>query len=139
LDARWTKKHGKSYLGYKSRISIDVEYGFIRRHAVSDAAVHESQMLSHLLDDDSETNGLWADSAYRPETIEVVLAMLQFENHIHERAYCNHPLSEQQQAQKAHAVKNNVIAERRGKVKYLSGTYEGKKHDKAIQTKRAIS
>ena len=33
---------------------------------------------------------------------------------------------------KAHAVKNNVIAERRGKVKYLSETYEGKKHDKAI-------
>jgi hypothetical protein len=33
---------------------------------------------------------------------------------------------------KAHAVKNNVIAERRGKVKYLSQTYEGKKHDKAI-------
>lgn len=33
---------------------------------------------------------------------------------------------------KAHGVKNNVIAERRGKVKYLSDTYEGKKHDKAI-------
>jgi hypothetical protein len=33
---------------------------------------------------------------------------------------------------KAHAVKNNVIAQRRGKVKYLSQTYEGKKHDKAI-------
>ncbi|MEP0920122.1 transposase family protein [Leptolyngbya sp. DQ-M1] len=34
--------------------------------------------------------------------------------------------------QKAHAVKNNLIAERQGKVKYLSQTYEGKKHDKAI-------
>ncbi|MBD1822104.1 transposase [Cyanobacteria bacterium FACHB-DQ100] len=34
--------------------------------------------------------------------------------------------------QKVHAVKNNLIAERRGKVKYLSATYEGKKHDKAI-------
>lgn len=33
---------------------------------------------------------------------------------------------------KAHAVKNNLIAQRRGKVKYLSNTYEGKKHDKAI-------
>jgi hypothetical protein len=33
---------------------------------------------------------------------------------------------------KAHTVKNNVITERRGKVKYLSSTYEGKKHDKAI-------
>jgi hypothetical protein len=33
---------------------------------------------------------------------------------------------------KGHTVKNDIIAERRGKVKYLSGTYEGKKHDKAI-------
>lgn len=34
--------------------------------------------------------------------------------------------------QKVHAVKNNLIAERRGKVKDLSATYEGKKPDKAI-------
>jgi hypothetical protein len=33
---------------------------------------------------------------------------------------------------KAHTVKNNLIVERRGQVKYLSDTYEGKKHDKAI-------
>ncbi len=33
---------------------------------------------------------------------------------------------------KAHTVKNLVIPERGGKVRYLSDTYEGKKHDKAI-------
>jgi hypothetical protein len=33
---------------------------------------------------------------------------------------------------KAHTVKNNVISVRRGKVVFLSDTYEGKKHDKAI-------
>jgi hypothetical protein len=33
---------------------------------------------------------------------------------------------------KAHTVKNDVISERKGKVKYLSDTYEGKKHDKTI-------
>jgi len=33
---------------------------------------------------------------------------------------------------KAHTVKNNVITHRRGKVVFLSDTYEGKKHDKAI-------
>jgi hypothetical protein len=33
---------------------------------------------------------------------------------------------------KAHTVKNNVIAERGGKVLYLSATYEGKRHDKKI-------
>ncbi len=33
---------------------------------------------------------------------------------------------------KGHTVKNNVISQRRGKVVFLSDTYEGKKHDKAI-------
>lgn len=33
---------------------------------------------------------------------------------------------------KSHTVKNNVISQRQGKVVFLSDTYEGKKHDKAI-------
>lgn len=33
---------------------------------------------------------------------------------------------------KSHTVKNNVITERSGQVLYLSGTHEGKKHDKKI-------
>lgn len=33
---------------------------------------------------------------------------------------------------KAHTVKNLVIHDRKGKVRYLSDTYEGKKHDKKI-------
>ena len=33
---------------------------------------------------------------------------------------------------KAHTVKNNVITERGGKVLYLSGTCEGKRHDKKL-------
>ena len=38
---------------------------------------------------------------------------------------------------KAHTVKNNVITERGGKVLYLSGTSEGKKHDKKIADEEA--
>jgi hypothetical protein len=33
---------------------------------------------------------------------------------------------------KSHTVKNNVITDRRGQVLYLSGTHEGKKHDKKV-------
>ena len=43
LDARWTKKNGQSHFGYKNHISIDGEYGFIRRYEVTDAAVHDSR------------------------------------------------------------------------------------------------
>ena len=41
---------------------------------------------------------------------------------------------------KTHTVKNNIIATLEGrKVKYLSGTYEGKKHDKKICDEEALS
>jgi IS5 family transposase len=50
LDARWTKKSGINYYGYKTSIYIDVDYGFIRRYAVTLANIHDSQMLPRLLE-----------------------------------------------------------------------------------------
>jgi IS5 family transposase len=44
IDARWTKKNNGSHFGYKDHISIAVGFGFIRRYAVTDAAVHDSQV-----------------------------------------------------------------------------------------------
>ena len=41
--------------------------------------------------------------------------------------------------QKVHTVKNLIIPDRGGKVRYLSDTYEGKKHDKAIADEEALS
>ena len=87
IYASWTKKNGQSYFGDKNHINIDVEYGFIRCYEVRDAEVHDSQMLGLLLDDDNDSDDLWADSAYRSELIESVLALLGFVSRIHERAY----------------------------------------------------
>jgi IS5 family transposase len=50
LDARWTKKNGINYYGYKNNIYIDVDHGFIRRYAVTAANIRDSQMLHRLLD-----------------------------------------------------------------------------------------
>ncbi|MEM6614778.1 MAG: IS5 family transposase [Cyanobacteria bacterium P01_C01_bin.72] len=95
-DARWTKKNGRSYFGYKNHINIDVDYGFIRRYEVTDAAVHDSQVLGALLDNENQGEGLWGDSAYRSSLIESVLEILKFLSHINERAYRNRPLTEKQ-------------------------------------------
>ncbi|ASC71769.1 putative transposase for insertion sequence element IS702 [Halomicronema hongdechloris C2206] len=38
----------------------------------------------------------------------------------------------------AHSVKNVVVHDRKGKVHYLSDTYEGKKHDKAIADEKDL-
>lgn len=95
-DARWTKKGNKSYFGYKDHIGIDAEYGLIRRYTVTDASVHDSQVLGQLLDEDNESDEIWADSAYRNQQTEEVLELIGFDSHIHERAYRNHPLREEQ-------------------------------------------
>jgi transposase, IS5 family len=95
-DARWTKKGGKSYFGYKNHIGIDAEHRLIRRYVVSDAAVHDLQVLGQLLDEDNQSDLIWGDSAYRSEDTEEVLALLGFDSQIHQRGYRNHPLSEEQ-------------------------------------------
>ena len=38
-DPPWTKKNGQSSFGYKNHISIDVEYGSIRRYQVTDTSL----------------------------------------------------------------------------------------------------
>jgi IS5 family transposase len=48
-DARWTKKHGKSFFGYKNHVNADAKHKLIRRYEVTDVAVHDSQKLDRLL------------------------------------------------------------------------------------------
>ena len=114
-DAPWTKNNGQSYFGYKNHISIDVEYGFIRRYQVTDASVHDSQVLGALLDEQNQGEEVWADSAYGSESIEWILQILQFLSHIHERAYRNHPLTAK------HKEDNRERSQVRAKVEHVFG------------------
>lgn len=116
-DARWTKKNGRSYFGYKDHISIDVVYGFIRRYWVSDASVHDSQALGAVLDPDNGGDEIWADSAYRSDNIEAGLAVLGYISQIHERAYRNQPLSE------AQIASNRTKSKTRAKVEPVFGSW----------------
>ena len=43
VEARWTKKHGKSHYGYKNHVNVDRRHKLVRRYHVSDAAEHDSQ------------------------------------------------------------------------------------------------
>ena len=42
-DAHWTKKHGKSFFGYKNHVNADKTHKLIRDYEVTDAAVHDSR------------------------------------------------------------------------------------------------
>lgn len=86
-DARWTKKHDKSYYGYKNHIAVDVHHKFIRRYEVTTASVHDSQMLEALLDERNSKRTVYADSAYRSEEAEEMLRRKGFVSRIHYRAW----------------------------------------------------
>ena len=116
-DACWTKKGDKSYFGYKDHIGIDAEHGLIRRYAVTDASVHDSQVLGQLLDEDNDSDEIWADSAYRSQGIEETLALMGFESQIHERAYRNRPLTEEQKQS------NRDKSKTRARVEHVFGAW----------------
>ena len=95
-DARWTKKHGRSFYGYKNHVNADAKHKLIRRYDVSDAAVHDSQRLDGLLTKANTSAEVFADSAYRSAETEAGLKVRGFRSRIHVRATRNHPLSERQ-------------------------------------------
>ena len=92
-DARWTKKHGRSFFGYKNHVNADAKHKLIRHYAVTDAAVHDSQELDGLLDKGNTCNDVFADGAYRSAKIETKLRASGYNSRIHRRGRRNHPLS----------------------------------------------
>ncbi|GIX19808.1 MAG: hypothetical protein KatS3mg120_1484 [Erythrobacter sp.] len=81
VDARWTVKIGGKVrhrpdgtplpqiatpvFGYKSHISIDRRYGFIRKATVTSAADSDGRQLRRVIDTSNTAGDVWADSAYR--------------------------------------------------------------------------
>ena len=63
-DARWTKKHGKSFYGYKNHVDVDKAHKLIRKWDATDASPHDSQKLDDVLDPTNTSKEVWADSAF---------------------------------------------------------------------------
>ncbi len=95
-DARWTKKHGKSHYGYKNHINVDRRHKLVRRYRVTDAAVHDSQVVEDILDPDNTASDVWADSAYRSAEIEAKLKEKGLNSRIHRKGHRNKPLRERE-------------------------------------------
>ena len=96
VEARWTKKHGRSHYGYKNHVNVDRRHKLVRRYQVSDAATHDSKVLDDILDGDNTALGVWADSAYRSAEIEAALKKKGLRSRIHRKARRNKPLSERE-------------------------------------------
>jgi len=106
VDARWTKKHGKTHYGYKNHVNVDRTHKLIRRYHVTDAAVHDSQAVDQLLTRGNTGSGVWADAAYRSAEIETALKAMKLTSHIHRKGKRGKPLTER--AQNSNRTKSTV-------------------------------
>ena len=111
VDARWTKKHGKSHYGYKNHVNVDRKHKLVRRYHVTDAALHDSQAVDHLLMQGNTGSGVWADSAYRSEAMEAKLHDMRLKSHIHRKGKRGKPLTEQAKGSNRTKSKERVRVE----------------------------
>lgn len=114
-DARWTKKNGEKFFGYKNHAKVDTKGKFIDNYIVTDASVHDSQALDDLLTEKDKGQELHADSAYTGEEQDKVIEKYEMVNKVHETGYRNKPLTDEQKAN------NNEKSKTRARVEHVFG------------------
>ena len=127
-DARWTKKHKKSFFGYKNHVNADAKHKVIRDYDVSDASVHDSQKLDGLLNKANTSQDVYADSAYRSVETEDKLKARGLKSRIHQRGSRNHPLTTAQED--ANRKKSKV----RARVEHIFGAQENAPGGRLVRT-----
>lgn len=95
-EARWTKKNELTYYGYKDHVKVDTQSKLIKNYEVTDATVHDSQVLPTLIEGTDADTELHADSAYRSTQVEETLQKRGVRSKIHEKGNRNQPLTKTQ-------------------------------------------
>jgi len=117
-DARWTKKNGETFYGYKNHAKVDAKSKFIDKYKITDASVHDSQALDYLLEEEDKGQDFYADSAYTGEDQEKIIDKYEMNNKVHEKGYRNKPLTDQQKAN------NKEKSKTRARIEHVFGFME---------------
>lgn len=113
LDARWTKKHGKSYFGYKLSVNADKRCKLIRKIKISTASEHDTLHFEDVLDPANTSRDIYADKGYVNYKREERLTSEGYRMHIQRKGGKDKPLSEAQQR------RNRRIASPRARVEHV--------------------
>jgi IS5 family transposase len=127
-EARWTKKHGKSFFGYKNHVNADARHKLIRQYDVTDASVHDSQKFDALVNQANTSADVYGDSAYRSTETEAKLRRRGFRSRIHQRASRGHALSKAQQ--KANRQKSKI----RARIEHVFGAQQTSPGGRIVRT-----
>ena len=118
VDARWTKKNGRSVFGYKNHICVDVGCKLIRGYVTTPANVHDVMVLEELLDPTQRQRPLYADAAYRSKEVERVLRTHRIHSRVTFKRTKNQPLTSYQ------ARENKRRSKVRARVEHVFGALE---------------
>jgi IS5 family transposase len=110
-DARWVKKNGVNYFGYKDHIKTDAGTSLITDYRVTPSSTHDSVVLKELVSEDDGGKPLHADSAYTGAEIEQVLRDLNIENKVCEKGRRGAPLTEGQRRHNRQKSKIRALVE----------------------------
>ena len=106
-DATFTKKNNTTHHGYKNHIQVDAKHKIIRKQKTTTASVHDSQEFESLIDEGGNSGvDVFADSAYRSAESEKMISEKKLVSQVHERAYRNKPLTNEQKA--SNKIKSRV-------------------------------
>ncbi len=128
IDARWTKKNGETFYGYKNHAKVDTKSKFIDKYNITDASVHDSQPLDELLTKEDEGQDFHADSAYTGKEQEKVIIKRKMNNNVHEKGYRNKPLTDEQKK------KNSEKSKVRARVEHVFGFMEQSMNGLAVKS-----
>lgn len=118
IDARWTKKNNINYYGYKNHAKVDQKSKIITGFVVTDASVHDSQVINNLLDVRDKGENFYADSAYTGPKQEEIIEEKAMINKVCEKGVKNKPLTEVQKES------NREISKIRSRVEHIFGFME---------------
>ena len=118
IDARWTKKNGDTFYGYKNHIKVDAKSKIIGTYYASDASVHDSKALELLLTEKDKGQTLYADSAYTGPYQEATISEHKMINNVHEKGRINKPMTEEQKSN------NSIKSKIRARVEHVFGFME---------------
>ncbi|MCP4619431.1 MAG: IS5 family transposase, partial [Bradyrhizobium sp.] len=127
-DARWTKKGGKRYFGYKAHVGIDQGSAIIRRSTLTDAAVNDTVPADELICGDEQA--VYADQAYDKHERRSGLRARGIKPRLMFRPNKHHPLTERQKrfndaVGKRRAPVEQVFARLKGSYRWARARYLG--------------
>jgi IS5 family transposase len=128
-DARWTKKNGVSFYGFKNHVKCDEKSKLITGYTVTDASVHDSQEATNLVNKEDEGQPVYADGAYVGEALQNELKNdKKVIPQIIEKGYRNTPLTDEQKASNKEKSKTRV------RVEHIFGFIENSMNGSTIKT-----